>query len=171
MPTNKNYSAMFRRLAIIASLILILIVAVIYWKSSPHGHSEYDNIIGAVRFGSVEDVRFFIDQGVDVNMIDNNDDLKRMPLHLAASDNSNVDVVKYLISEGANVNAEDDSGMTPLHWAIVGNANIDVIKCPIEQGADIHAKSSSGKTPFDIANTEEKKSVLSEAGGKSGNEQ
>ena len=36
----------------------------------------------------------------------------------------------------------------------------------IEQGADIQAKDNEGKTPYDVADTEEKKTILNSAGGK-----
>jgi hypothetical protein len=43
-------------------------------------------------------------------------------LHRAAGHNKNIDVVKYLVSQGANVNAKNKNGMTPLdHAKRVGN--------------------------------------------------
>ena len=52
---------------------------------------------------------------------------KWTPLHWAARDNSNADVVKVLIEKGADVNALDNYKWTPLQLA--ANSNI-------ENGAD-----------------------------------
>ena len=40
------------------------------------------------------------------------------PLHRAAS-NGHFEIVKYLISKGANPDAQDDSGYTPIHYALL----------------------------------------------------
>ncbi|WP_264685239.1 ankyrin repeat domain-containing protein [Wolbachia endosymbiont (group B) of Parapoynx stratiotata] len=62
--------------------------------------------------GKLDIVKYFIDEEkVDVNVKDNNDDT---PLHLATG---YLDVVKYLISKGANINAKCKAGKTPLDIA------------------------------------------------------
>jgi serine/threonine-protein phosphatase 6 regulatory ankyrin repeat subunit B len=101
--------------------------------------SEYRDIFEAAGSGTVQDVKYFIEKGEDVNStcdeIDNACGIT--PLHYAVS--NNVDVVKYLIEQGANVNAKTtDGGSTPLSW--MGYANSDhvknVSKLLIENGAD-----------------------------------
>jgi len=49
--------------------------------------------------------------------------------------------VRYLISEGANVNAVDDRGYTPLHLVVKNAvidplASIDIVKQLIDAGAN-----------------------------------
>ena len=72
----------------------------------------------------------------------------RTPLFLAASE-GRLDAVRYLLDQGANVNAKDDRGRTPLtEAAFYGNAS--VIKELILRGADVNAISSDG-TALDAA--------------------
>jgi len=57
----------------------------------------------------------------------------RTPLHIAVN-HGHIELVKYLILEGANVHAKDKNGDTPLHLAIKNN-NYDVVNVLIKTGA------------------------------------
>ena len=46
-----------------------------------------------------------IEKGANINALDND---KWTPLHLAARNNNNAEVVKILIEKGANINALDN---------------------------------------------------------------
>ena len=111
------------------------------------GGTSGKDIFEASSKGTVNEVQYFLDQGIDVNSKDGNNDT---PLHLAAWQNSDVEVTKYLVSKGADVNAKGSMvGMTPLLNAARFNRNVDVVKHLVSQGADVNAKSgSSGNTPL-----------------------
>jgi hypothetical protein len=86
---------------------------------------------------------------VNVSMV-----AERNPLHYAAYLND-IDTLRYLIAQGANLNAQDIQKHTPLYYAITGkttfldwlkethysnenNASIQTIKLLIDSGADIN---------------------------------
>ena len=71
---------------------------------------------------------------------------KSPPLHQAAWSND-LDKVKQLIADGADVNAKGLFGKTPLHCAAWGNAREAAVLL-LERGADVHAKGLFGKTPL-----------------------
>jgi ankyrin repeat protein len=71
-----------------------------------------------------------------------------MPLFLAAGEGK-LEVVRYLLDEGANINAREDWGSTALIEA-ASYGHIDVIKELLLRGADINAMSEQG-TALDIA--------------------
>ena len=106
-------------------------------------------IFRAAFAGTVDDVRFFIEQGVNVNARNDND-LGRTPLHYAAGGYSSVDVLEYLVAKGAVVNVDDIFGMTPLHCVICGTADIDKLKYLIEKGAKLDGF-GMGMTPLQLA--------------------
>lgn len=80
------------------------------------------------------------------------------PLHNAAEYGKN-DVVKYLIKQGARVDARDKIGCTPLHLACrspynkkQGEAKLKTVKLLIKAGADVSAASGRRKkTPLHTA--------------------
>src|SRR6266576_788770 len=70
------------------------------------------------------------------------------PLFLAASEGK-LDVVRYLLDEGANPNARESSDSTPLAEAAY-YGQVDVIKELLLRGADINAIGEQG-TALDMA--------------------
>jgi len=68
------------------------------------------------------------------------------PLHFAVISGESA-IVRYLITERAEINAKDISGSTPLHEAVrYGKA--DIVAMLLEAGADVNARDSIGKTPL-----------------------
>ena len=82
-------------------------------------------------------------RNINVNV---NDDWNGMtPLHEAAS-NYNVEIVRLLLQNGADVNAKSKGGYIPLHYAVIdGRTDIfDILHLLVENGADLEAQSSNG---------------------------
>merc|ERR1719193_441748 len=72
------------------------------------------------------------------------------PLHFAVK-HSGVDVVKLLISKGANVRAVDENKRTMLHFA-AENKDVDVVKMIINTGeADVRAVDKDKETALHVA--------------------
>ena len=76
---------------------------------------------------------------------------------------NNLEKVKELISQGADVNVRDSRGNTPLHQAVrvrrlpsrmrrlSSIERLSLIKMLISAGADVNAKNPRGQTPLDLA--------------------
>jgi ankyrin repeat protein/tetratricopeptide (TPR) repeat protein len=71
------------------------------------------------------------------------------PLHVAVA-NQNLDLVKFLLAHGAEVNARDANGRTSLHFA-VNRRDPDLIRVLLDAKADPNAKDSAGDTPLAMA--------------------
>lgn len=76
-------------------------------------------------------------------------------LHLAA-ENKNLSKVEELLSQGADVNAENNMRKTPLHLAALKNkddSHFKVAEALLKNGADVNAKDDRQRTPiFYLAN-------------------
>ncbi|MBM4040992.1 MAG: hypothetical protein FJ290_21035 [Planctomycetes bacterium] len=73
----------------------------------------------------------------------------KTPLHIAAR-NSDVNAVRRLVLQGADINATDKAAWTPLHDAAAVGAP-PVVLLLLDLGADTNAKAADGKTPLDLA--------------------
>ena len=67
-----------------------------------------------------------------------------------ANDLVDRDVVRLLVSLGAQINRTDAQGSTPLLQAIIRNNRV-LVKHLIAQGADVNLKDSSGRSPLATA--------------------
>ena len=68
-------------------------------------------------------------------------------LHVA-SRTRNVELIRLLIQEGADVNALNQDGQSPLHEALALEDNYDIARLLIENGADLANKTTDNKTPL-----------------------
>ena len=66
----------------------------------------------------------------------------------SASRSGDMELVRMLIQEGADVNAQDEDGESPLHGAMARNDNYNVARTLIENGAELSSRAIDGKTPF-----------------------
>ncbi len=71
------------------------------------------------------------------------------PLCLAA-EKGEVDIARFLITKGADVNATDSREWTPLHKAADGN-KLEVAQLLLNNGTNVNAKNNKGWTPLHIA--------------------
>lgn len=107
---------------------------------------------GAIAGRVLEEVRAFIEAGIDVNEAVEG----MLPIVLLASTRpGNCEIAQLLIDNGADVNAVFGDGVTALRMAIF-NRNKDLVRLLIANGADVNAIDKYGDTAIAAArgNTE-----------------
>ena len=57
------------------------------------------------------------------------------------------EIAKYLIDNGADVNASNNFSSTPLHQASV-SGDFEIVKYLVENDADVNAPDNDGETPL-----------------------
>lgn len=113
-------------------------------KLAPN-YYKYDKnmaLKNASRNGRLEVVKYLVEQEQAANIHAIDDEV-----FILASYYGHLDVVKYLVEQGANIHANDDG---PLRIASE-NGNLPVVKYLVKQGANIHAN-DDGALRFAIGN-------------------
>jgi ankyrin repeat protein len=94
----------------------------------------------ATRAGNLELVCLLVEERkADVNEKYN---ANMTPLHFA-SQLGNLEIVKYLVVKGGDVDAQDTFGQTPLHLAVKRN-NLNIVELLLEKGAPLNIASRDG---------------------------
>lgn len=103
-------------------------------------------VIIAACEGRVDDLRFHVARGADLNARDENG---FTPLHWAVYRNHQP-MIRYLIEQGADVDARDRGHATPL---VIASAQGHVVafKVLLDHGASIEATTKSGFTAVEFA--------------------
>ncbi|KAJ5758931.1 hypothetical protein N7520_006087 [Penicillium odoratum] len=98
----------------------------------------------AARKGMIAMTRLLCEHGADINV--STQSHQWTPLN-AASDLGHVDVVKFLIGNGADMTIRTDHGWTPLHSA-ADSGHLEVVRILYENGADIETLNENSMTPL-----------------------
>ena len=115
-------------------------------------------LYSAINEGDVDEVRILLEQGTTP---DGTDPTKWTPL-MNAAELGNLEIIKLLLSYGAEINHADQHGMTPLHIAvdiaidgtlqtrgILREEPTEIIRFLLDSGADMNVKDIRGETPLD----------------------
>ncbi|MDR0496559.1 MAG: ankyrin repeat domain-containing protein [Treponema sp.] len=111
--------------------------------------SEYKNIFIAASKGTIDDLKYFIEEnGIDVNVKDEDGDT---PLHRAASRHeNNTEIIKFLITKKADIEAKDNFGRTPICLA-AQRGNFEHFVALFSLGANINMQTNDGSSLLSIA--------------------
>lgn len=74
--------------------------------------------------------------------------LNGTPLHHYAAQEGKLELVKFLLNNGANIEAKDVNGSTPLLYAVQEN-RLDVVRFLVGRGANINAGNNFDQTPLE----------------------
>jgi len=73
------------------------------------------------------------------------------PLHWAAAESDDPEVVSVLVEAGASLEAVSSDGRTPLHFAARSNGNLEVLRALLRYEPDLYSRNPEGRTPLHLA--------------------
>lgn len=121
---------------------------------------EQEDLWDACIVGDFEKAKESIIKGADVNALDTRKSKSgRRPLNWA-SFYGHSEIVKLLIDNGTNINAQNNSGFTAIHHAVENNQK-DIVIQLIKAKADISIANKNGKKPKDTALMKKYNTILS----------
>jgi len=112
-------------------------------SAAPVPYSQYVTIWAAINLGDLATVKDLLKK--DPALFDARDDKGCTLLHKAC-DKNRKDIVEFLISSGADVNAKENDGDTPLIEASEGY--LELVKILVAKGADLNSRDDDGNTPL-----------------------
>ena len=105
-------------------------------------------LYNVAEIGNLEQVRLVVGQGADKNHVGG--EFKETVTSVAAA-NGHLDVVRFLVEQGTDMEKSDKNGWTPLLTATCGD-HIEVVRYLLEQGANRDkADSTYGQTSLHLA--------------------
>lgn len=116
-------------------------------KPSHHDTEEYTPVFAAAAAGDLKTVKEALTQ--DSTLIKKREWDKATLLH-GATEHDQIEIVKFLLDNGADVNSFEMNNITPLHIS-AQNGNIELMELLINKGAKINAIDKKGWTPLDRA--------------------
>jgi hypothetical protein len=112
----------------------------------------------AAAFGGPEATALLLSHGAHIHRFSRNP-MHNQPLHACIALSQNVETVRLLIGQGADVNMEQAGGYTPLHQAAAAGL-AEVTEILLEAGANPACLCHQGKTPADYARERNHQGVL-----------
>lgn len=103
-------------------------------------------IIKSTMEHSIELVKALLNKGLKLHTVDENG---YSPLHWAAMNNHNKDLVKLFLDHNADINARSERLATPLHLALSHKENHEpIVNHLLQNGADVNARDGIDSTPL-----------------------
>ena len=120
--------------------------------------SFHPPLLYASRHGCLKMVVYLVQNGA---LLDKTSGMYQVTALFDAVEEENLDIVRFLLEQGADVNKADYKGWTPLHCGVHMNEDDgDIAMLLMSYGADLHAKTHCGKLPIDLACTEAMKQAI-----------
>jgi ankyrin repeat protein len=107
----------------------------------------------AVRNLDINLAKILIQEGVDINAINEDGDTPLTEFALRSSDSNSqqsFELLSFLIEHGANINYRNNEGYSSLHHAVERD-NLDVVRFLLNHGANINILNNMGDTPLHLA--------------------
>jgi hypothetical protein len=162
-PDVKGWGYVAKSLAIVL-LYCAALTLTLSWSFREHQEMEMRE---AVESGSVEEVARLLER--KPKLVDIRYHREFTPLVKVIQTTGNMEMIEFLISKGADVNADCGMGDTPLHETVTYAASQDfsessnykpasegidykaIIEYLLQKGADINRRNDPGQTPLGIA--------------------
>ncbi|VDN98594.1 unnamed protein product [Rodentolepis nana] len=113
-----------------------------------NGKREPKNLHEAILYGTIEDIKIFVDRGANTSEFD--EDGSTTPLIACITNGNPLRDLNYLLERGANVNVETTNGETAILVA-AEKGNEESVELLLQKDAIIDVVNNDGETPLMLA--------------------
>lgn len=113
-----------------------------------------NDFVWGLKNGDLDQVIEAVEKGTDVNVA-----IEGRPPLCLASDYGQLEIIKYLLEKGANVESTDKHGITAL-LAAIWEGHTQCVKVLLEAGANKNGTAPDGTSYLDAAEKDEIKALL-----------
>ncbi|MFC2136014.1 ankyrin repeat domain-containing protein [Bacteroidota bacterium] len=106
------------------------------------------DIFNAAYYGNYNAVKSHVEENPDLVFASNNNG--RYALEMAAQ-TGQVEIVKFLSDNGAEINQQNPNGISALHMASIYGGSTELIQLLLDRGAQINIRNSRNLTPLNYA--------------------
>ena len=112
---------------------------------------EIREVFEAIRKNNLDKIKTYVEQGGDIHGIldtyEDEDGDGDTLLQIACQDKNNLEIVTYLVDNGADVNSKNNYGDTPLTEAC-SYGSLEIVKYLVDKKADVNPQDDEGDTPL-----------------------
>ena len=113
-------------------------------------HAHLDNIFNAARNNDLKRLRRFVEEGDEIDIDERFGHFGQMTALHIATEIGHVDVIRYLVEQGADVEKMTGSCFTPLMIASLYE-QFDAAQCLLQEGADVNMANPRNETALHFA--------------------
>jgi len=129
------------------SLIIFAIIKFVELKTIPPTVLQINSFMSAVKSNDISKAKELLKKNSNLINVNDGTALKMTPL-LGAARYGNKEMVDFLLSEGADINAKNNCNETFLHQAAIGGSK-EIAEIGLNKGLDVNAKNNNDEdTPL-----------------------
>ena len=129
-------------------IIVELLFRKIVIRSGEKVYKREIEMLFAVRTNNINELMNLVEQGVDINWQDSR--VEGMTALHEAAQKGNIEIVRYLLQNGADINSKNHNGLSPLHIAAYCGEKI-IVDTLIAAGAEVNIQAKDNVTPLHAA--------------------
>ena len=138
---------------------LITVLLTIFISATAFGQDSNKKLYQAIVKGDTTSVRQLLNDKADPNYIEASGPWMKVNMLITSVNNGNLDIVKILIANKADVNWKDGFKTTALMYA-ASKGNKDIVALLLDNGADINDNDGQGNTVLSAAKESKNKELI-----------
>ena len=130
-------------------IVFLLLLSLIVFAADKNVSKVSKDFYKAVGDGNIEQAKKYLSEGADINANAGGFGWTAlMKIVFGKQKQGQIEMLKFLLDNKANVNTKNDFQQTALHIAVASDTRLEEIKLLVNAGSEINAVTETGATPL-----------------------